>query len=269
MKVQIVICLASLLLACSKGKTNEYSPPDISQQVSFYENNGTLSDIPRCDRATFYTHAAAVGISANVSSLEYPAGHLNRDSSPCYPTDSATEASREMYVGWLQAIWTDKDGQSLDRLISYGNANNWIMGEGNKSINDISVLVPIILIMQEKLKTPLEVTTTVPDIDETLSGFQGHILASYLWLWFRVNGDMGPVGHEAINALYGSNNSDPMYSALQHRATDGNYSETYAQLNSATIFPPNTITHTTGSFNWGSCPDWLYYLLVNGIITGV
>ena len=257
----IRILLAVLMMvSCSKSRTDDQSPPTLAQIAEVYRLHGDLADVPRCDSTTFYTHAAAMGVP-NVPIYESPAGHLNRDKESCYPDDSASETSREMYLGDLHNIWTNRDLAALNRIIDYGTRYNWIAGLGPQNINDISYLIPIMSIMKAKLEMS-------DSLESALSGFEGHVLLSYLWLWVRVNGEIGPIGKEAISQLYQANPKEPMYSALWHRVSDGDFSETYSLLHDTKFFPTDMPTHETGSFGWGSCPDWLTYLMTMGIVNG-
>lgn len=263
--IRIALIIAFVLVACSKSKTDDDSPASNTQIAENYRIHGSLYDIPRCDNATFQLHAASVG-KQDVTPADfeaYPNGHLRRDKSPCYPNESDTSGSVEMYIGWLHWIWTNKNAdQALDRLIAYGENHGWDVGDGD-SVN-ISQLVPMIYLMKSKLKGA---SLTESNLGDTLSGFRGHILASYLWLWLRVEGKIGPAGKEAIHQLYEASSGDPMYIALWQRVNNGDFSDVYSIMDDRSIFPeqPN---HETAAFGWGSCPDWLYFLMVDGIIRG-
>lgn len=260
----------SLFLAnatsCSKSKTDDLPSLDNTQIAETYRAEGSLADIPRCDGATFLTHAKTVGVqNIDINVLENPPGRINRDVKPCFPNDSASEASREMVIGWLHWIWTEQNKDlALDRLIAFGEQNEWVMGQGPSDLVDMKPLAPMAYLMRQKLTGQ---SLGGVDIDSTLSGFKGHVLGSYLWLAMRVQGNMGPTGKEGVHQLYQANPADPMYTALWHRITDGNQTETYDILSNRNTFPNNP-THETGMFGWGSCPDWLYFLIVDGIVRG-
>lgn len=251
-----------LMLGCGKSKPDKGLP--IGDRLELYKT-ANLSDVPRCDSATFWTHAGAVGVKFDISTIEKTPGRIERHTEPCYPEGSQASSSREMYIGWLHYIWTTKDFAALKRLKEYGNSHGWVFGEGPHDLIDMSPLIPIVLLMENNM-TLIENTNLT--FDDTLSGFKGHVLASYLWLWGRVNGQIGPAGMSILRSLEDANPSDPMYQALLHRFTDGDFSKAKAILDNKNVFPDDRIPDTKASFGWGSCPDWLYFLITDGIIRG-
>jgi hypothetical protein len=51
----------------------------------------------------------------------------------CYPKNSASSISRDMFVGLMYAVWRTKQlGVALD-LYDFGESNNWVMGKGDPS----------------------------------------------------------------------------------------------------------------------------------------
>lgn len=261
--ILLIVATAALSFGCGKSKPEKNLP--ITDRLELYKT-ADLSTVPRCDSATFWTHAGAVGVKFDISTIEKVPGRIERHTNSCYPEGSRTSSSREMYIGWLHYIWTTKDFAALKRIKEYGNSNGWIFGEGPRDFVDMSPLIPIIYLMVNKMNLTEGNNLT---FDDTLSGFKGHVLASYLWLWGRVNGQIGPLGMSTLRSLEAANPDDPMYQALLHRFTDGDFSLAKTILDNKDIFPEDRAPETKASFGWGSCPDWLYYLITDGIIRGI
>ena len=269
----LCILLVLFIAGCSKGHADDTTGSSLADINLVYLAGGDASLAPACDFATFATHAAALGNHPEyVTALEASSGVLIRNpKTTCYPMDSAATISREGYIGWLHYIWSTKDAAALDRIKTYGDANSWIFGEGSPEMVDMTPLRPIIALMQSKMS--LMAVGTVSDITEqlqgTLSGFRGHVLASYLWLWGRVAGQMGVAGRAAITQIYDSNKNDPIYAALYARWVGVDFDSAEALLKDTTHFPTDVAPITLSSFGWGSCPDFLTFLISYAIITGV
>ena len=251
-----------LLISCGKSHTSTPATPD--DRVTLYSTSDE-KDVAHCDSATFWTHAAALGVHPEyVDMLEQTPGRIERYLTPCYPDQSASEASREMYIGWLHFIWSTRDSAALERIFLYGEAHGWIFGQGPKDLVDMSPLIPIMEVMRGRIS----LISLDDRLSASINSFRGHVLASYLWLWGRVTGEMGPLGLASLKTFVDNSPGDPMYQALYHRFTDGNYSSANNALSNTATFPEDRVPTSVGTFNWASCPDWEYYLMVNGIITG-
>ena len=258
----ILLLLIFLLLACGgTSKTSDVQTSD--SRAALYLMSKDVG-IPSCDFATFATIAASLGVSPEaISGLIKVPGRIERYYSPCYPGLSSSEASREMYIGWLHLIWKNRDSTTLSQLIEYGNRNNWVFGEGDQSLTNMSPLVPII----ERMQDSFQISDLSTQIDSVLSGFRGHVVADYIWLVGRVTGKIGPLELVTLKALVEASPGDPFYQALLHRFTDGDQTAALTALSNTQIFPIDKIP-VTESFGWGSCPDWLYYLIARGVIEG-
>lgn len=259
--------LAYFLSSCGKSHPKEDEP--ITSKLELYRT-ADMSMVTPCDSGTFWTHAAAVGVHKElVAVLEQTPGRIERFKEPCYPNESKSEASREMYIGWLHFIWSSRDSPALKRLIAYGDSHGWIFGEGPSDLVDMTPLRVIIYLMDRKMNLTLAADASDEDLNKTLAGFKGHVLASYLWLWGRVNNQIGPLGMSTIRSLVDASPGNPMYQALLHRFTDGDQTVASGILNNEENFPSNEIPKGMANFGWGSCPDWLMYLIVDGIIRGI
>jgi hypothetical protein len=261
------IVLTIMLGGCGRKDSQETTNPldAVAAKASFYEAHITDEIyLQRCDKLTFKASLSAV-FRQDIASLEAAPGEWHRDTTACYPVDSASEVSTEGILGVLHHIWTYRDLAMLNRLIAYGEAHNWVMGVGDTQNTVVLGLVPTIYDMRDRLSGSQSLTGP---IDQVLQGYKGHILASWLWLRGRMVGALTDLELAAAKSLAGSASADPMYSAIVHRFTDGDQSQAIATLLDDKLFPADSIPTKTGLFGWGSCPTIVYYELVKGIMQG-
>lgn len=258
---------------CSRGHKNTTNNTSLAAKYQLYQDEGDPKITPACDFATFAMHAAALGVHIeNPALLEATSGVLIRNPQlSCYPGTSGATISREGYIGWLHYIWTVKDLAALKRIITHGESNGWIFGEGDVDMINMTPLKPIIYIMLAKMESPKltdNVEALQAEFTDTLMGFKGHVMASYLWLWTRVNREIGPVGLEMIIQLHGVNADDPMYAALYARWVDGNFESVNHMLGTSLGFPDSSVPTGVGGYLWGSAPDFLTFMISYAILGG-
>ena len=218
----------------------------------------------RCDTLTFKALLSAY-VPQDLSAFEHE-GKWERSPSPCYPNDSASSISRDSIMSVMHHTWSVKDAEMADRLVNYGKLHNWTMGEGPVSITSALILAPDILPLRKRLT--LSDAISVSNINEILTGFNGHLLASYLWYVSRITGSLNAVEMEALHRLVAASPDDPMYVALMQRHTSGDYSAVLNILLTYPGFDMAIIKNTDGVFGWGSAPASVYYLTVLSIIEG-
>jgi hypothetical protein len=121
-------------------------------------------------------------------------------------------------------------------------------------------------ILHLKDSDTLQLSWVSEKLDDILSGFNGHLLASYLWYVGRTRGSLSPVEVSALHRLIDASPTDPMYIALHQRFTDGNQDKALRLLLDAPEF--NDRLDMDGVFGWGSAPAKVYYIIVFSIIGG-
>jgi hypothetical protein len=274
---RLLIYISLLLVSCGTQKI-EKSPTvadsldkQLKSKTELYLSLITSDELlfpERCDKLTFKSLLSAAGPFQDMSAFEV-AGKYSRDVVPCYPNDSKSSISRDGILAVLQDIWTHGDLVRLNRMIAYGEAHNWVVGEGPLDYTNMALLLPIIYRMQDRLsgKTNLELASSAA-LDSVLSGFQGHLLANYLWLKARMEGSLNALEVSLLKSLVSANPRDPMYQALYHRFTDGDMSETYKILLDSPEFPDDHLPLETGVFGWGSEPALVAYLVALAIAEG-
>lgn len=254
--------IAILLLLGCRSPVETKDPLDrlVQRKISFIKralDMGAGLYPHRCDRLTFNGLFSGYGKPQDMGGFYYD-GLLHRDVSPCYPGFSRSEISLDGILGLLHHIQTWDDRKSLDRILDIGEKNNWIMGDGPIEYTNIWALVPIIYEMAGE--------SLVTDIKDVLKGYRGHVGAMYIHLRGRVYGSISEAEFRALQALKVASPLNPLYSALFHRYSDGDQSETIELLDKIFTdkFPEGSAT--TG---WGSCPDSVLYIIVVGILQGI
>ena len=222
--------------------------------------------LKRCDKLAFKPYLTVAGITQDLSPFEQN-GKWNRDVSPCYPDSSSGSISFDGMIAVFHHILTTKDTAMLNRFIDYAEKHDWVVGEGEYA-NQL-VLAPIAYQLKKVIsgQTLTDIEIQMSTMTDVLTGFRGHLLASYLYLQGRMKGNLNDIELHAMQRLWEANMQDPMYVSLWHRYYDGNQNEAALLLLNRPEFP-DTIPMTDGSFGWGSSPTSVYFLLSLAIIEG-
>jgi len=218
----------------------------------------------RCDTLTF---KALLSVYSRVDLSSYETnGRWDRSDTPCYPESSRSSISYDGILSVLHYIVSTGDEPMLDRLIAYGEKTGWILGEGPDEYTHLGHIAPTVY----NLKYTFFLTDYVTDLDlkELLSGFRGHLLASFIWLSLRTDGKVNQLELEALEQLVNASEVNPFYQALYHRVTDGDQREALDTLLNAAEFEEGGIYDRESVFGWGSAPASAYYLYVLSIIEG-
>ena len=258
--------------SCGSKSEKKTKPSPISQAASdkgeFYCSKLTDAVFKeRCDKITFKAMVAA-NCPQDLSGFEKD-GRWERDEVQCYPDNSKSSISRDGMISVLHYVWTTKDAKLLQRLINYGEAHDWIMGDGPRDLTDATILTPMIYFIQGKLKNDsTALLDYLPTTEDIAQSFKGHVIANYIWLQARVRGNINAVEAAILNKLWEASMEDPMYTALMHRFVDGNQADTFSLLLNRPEFPNDSLPTETGVFDWGSAPASVYYLISLAIAEG-
>lgn len=270
--MRILLFFMVFLFSCGANKAKNSIPSPLSDNANkkgeYYCSQLTDAVFKeRCDKVTFKALVAA-SCPQDLSGHEKD-GRWERDVASCFPDGSKSSISRDGLLSVLHYIWTNQDKAMINRLVKYGEKHDWIMGEGPKEYTDAIVLVPMILFIKDKLNnTTLSLIDYLPTTEDIAHSFNGHLMASYVWLQARIRGSINDVEIAMINKLWTASMQDPMYTALMHRFIDGNQTETYVLLLNRPEFPVSSFPMNTGVFDWGSAPSSVYYLISLAIAEG-
>ena len=266
MKFKYLLALC-LLFACSKKndpQDQNYDLAALQKQRDGLVASFSETEIARCDRLTFVAMMDAFGKPMDLHRYEYPRGVWHRDVNPCYPTDSKSECSQDGYISVLHSLLSHKDLASIKAIKSSLQSTNWICGAGDINLTLMPQLGPILddmisaLDPTKKARAQKLGKIVIPPIEINLSGFRGHVLDNYAWLWGRIHGRMTIAGLVALKLTADQNEGAPYPLALFHRFSDQDYNLAVQEL----------LDMKDCSAWWGSCNNAVYWTMVLAVIEG-
>jgi hypothetical protein len=270
-KILLLLCLTG----CALFKPQEVKPiePSLNERFTTKHENYLAWSITRnssgntwikdtkCDGLLFTALWAVAGGTADIELGEGEAGRWYRSPEhDCYPTQSGSSISRDMFVGLLIWVWDNKRLDILERLIAYGKANKnkwgiWMMGDGPESRVGIRPnLQATIFMMTHAMGGEDNKLRHVPQAWSTdLKGYPVHLQALHMYLRAKVRGKMTLVD---LNILIGYLNKHPnnaMLSALVHKYTDGDFTHAIKILMNTQLFPDDRLPSSKDR-----CTDYLW-----------
>ena len=228
----------------------------------------------RCDSTTFTAMLMAFSsVDVNIGLAETEPGKWSRHVEPCYPDESQSETSLDVYLMVLHWLLSMPDRQSalnfLARIIERGTSTGWIMGQGPVEFTNILALVPLIERIEDLLKGNATVELTVDessDLIPILTGHKGHIAAFYSLLHGRITGHITTGELLLLEQMAGDSPSNPIFQAIYHRFKDGDQS---IMANIIINDFADEINDDVGCYGWGSSPCSLFAIVPVGIAEGI
>lgn len=206
--------------------------------------------IARCDRVTFAALASAFGAHGDIAKFETEPGLWERDAQTCFKDGqdlgSKSECSLDGYLSVLHAALSMQDMSVPRRMFERLEARGWTCGEGPEAVTSIK---PLKSTIERMIGARLG-----EDADATVTGFRGHLLASYILLQKRLRGSYTLAEKAALKVLYADVPTSPLYAAL---ADD----EAGAVRNLLSFPAPY-------SRFWGSAPDDVVFIVSTKILEG-
>lgn len=271
MKYILVTILCIFVTFCGKNKSHitdgSYDELLMRKRIYMEEVARLKHDLyrHRCDKLTFRSLASAFGNRELIEEHEYDApGKYHRDITPCYPEASRSEISLDGYLSLAHHIVTYKDSSLLQRVISHGEANNFVMGDGPIEYTNILVLAPFLYSLENKLNLISDDTKMgLADVNVLLKGYKGHIAAMLILLSGRINGYLNDFEIAMMEQLRDANPNNPLYQAIYHRFVDGDQSAAIRILleDFSEEFPIGD-----AKYGWGSAPNSVIFIVVVGIL---
>lgn len=287
------ILLCALLSACGVGPfkkrhedTPTTNPTDIlvakqktylALQTAIGDQYGYVHD--KCDSVGFTSlcKSASGCAKADIFASEDNGRWYRSPSHDCFPGESATTISKDMFVMLFQYIWelgkTDKDRArgALERLEAYGKAHNWVMGDPSVTPDEISrvVLTPTLISLVYDMMDKLKLTQPTLGIFDDVGinkGFQAHLDILRIYLSGQVYGAINDIDMRVLKGQVEREPGNALFQAALHRFTDGDQSAAIALLLDETHFPssklPGSTEHCTeylferdsGGGDWAPCP---------------
>lgn len=151
--LNLVVLFCAILAAC--GVLEKHSETDVSPTsestalearrgawLSLYDQTKNQEtgwpSATDCDGTLWAGLAAAAGAGVSLELAEHAPGVIHRrPTTPCYPNDldgdgqpdSRSTVSRDMFTGYLWGMWARRDTDAVRRLVDYGEAHDFVMGE--------------------------------------------------------------------------------------------------------------------------------------------
>lgn len=246
-----------------KDSVNDFGP--LKEKYKTYEalaaekfaaKDGFISD--GCDSLLFTGLYYATGADVKIEKAKDPEGKWHRrDLSlpPCYPTESSSEISRDMYIGLLWGIWANRRADLLKDIIHYGDDHDWKMGEGDPSRTVMSpALVSTIYQMAKALGIKGLGGTLIPlPVDSNLKGFQAHLQALHIALRADMAEEISKTHLKVLEKTVENSPNNALFQAIFHRFSDGNQEKTIELLLSEDHFPNHRLPTSKEH-----CEFWLW-----------
>jgi len=200
-------------------------------QVSNVQDNYGFIESDHCDSVLF-TGLLSIATGTSILSARNSDGQwFRRPTMDCYPNNSRSTISRDMFIGIFWNLWRNKDLSSLNSIWEYGERTNWKMGEGVSSrvfltpnmISTLGILIHSLGGEDHLLrKTPLSMG------DNT--GFAAHLDVLLLTLRAEALGYLEKPS--IISTHYNRNCKNALFAYTYNKYISGNhYSTTIALLN--------------------------------------
>lgn len=181
----------------------------------------------------------------------------------CYCAGSASTISRDMLVGVLWWIWTNKRLDVAEELFSYGRSNSWIMGQGDVSrIYFTPALQATLAEIIFRLGGPNHrAYRGMPQIHASNVGFAAHLDVLVILLRGEMLGRIPAASFNILASHFNRNPRNPLFCYAFHRFYDGDHDDTTAALMDEAIFPNNRLpTNADRAEPWinqrDPGPDW-------------
>jgi len=269
-----------LLCSCGAQPTSGTTAPilGMADRVKLYSKAGEEIFVHRCDNLTFKSlWAAYVTGAPGMMPIEqhFYDESWHRDIIPCYdssgfivvsdekhPNDSRSEISYDGLLALVHYLNRVHDSRTLNELFEYGKDNNWVFGEGLKSLTWVPQLAPLVN------STLLTGSTSKETSICPFTGFRARLEIVRMLLEIDTSGSLDFLDKQLLSNLAECNPGAPLVLALATKQLDREYTNLYTMLQDESVFPSDRIPLKTGSFGWGSCPDSLTYLMSVAILEG-
>jgi len=243
-----LIPLILLLTACGHfNRTEPASPLEDSDQVAEVLDGylPLLADKyggpvpPKCDSALFTALFVIAGGEADTTVFEDPQvpGLVYRSiEQDCFDNgESASQCSRDMYLGWTFERYLAGDVKALERVLKRATDEKLIMCRGDLSR---TVMSPELLYTIHRAYRALGGTEGLPDplpappaaLDLTTLAFTDHLEAVHTWFKSVVEGGASPAALETFTDLARGHPQNALFVGLLRRYGDGDQARTHGLI---------------------------------------
>jgi len=214
-------------------------------------------DYTHCDSLLFSGLYAVGGATVNMDAARDAEGRWHRRSlnqPPCYPEGSKSTISRDMFLGLLWYIWEYQRLDLAEALFAYGEAHDWVMGEGDISRIYFTpglqaTLAEIIFRLGGEDHYAYR---AIPQSWAKNTGFAAHLDALHILLRGELTGSIEEKALEVLQYNYTRAPENALFSYAWHRYSDGDQSETYSRLLNEAWWPADRLPTSADR-----CEGWI------------
>jgi len=196
-----------------------------------------------CDSLLFSSLIGAGGLPVAVETARDSNGAWFRrplSYEPCFPNNSASTISKDMFLGLFFYIWHNKRRELAEQIYSYGQDNNWKMGEGDFTRVVLSpglqaTLAEIIARLGGK---DHKATRAIPILfTDRNRGFAAHLDVLHILLRGEMLGSVGQESLRIVNSHLSRNAQNGFFAYVSHKFSDGDQSQAVNVLLDPGLFP--------------------------------
>jgi len=264
-----ILILIMMLSGCSyfqrdnKAKEVEASEAVASKKAFyceqgklFYEKNGFMDE--RCDSLLYTALWSASCGPLDLSAWEDPEkpGKWHRNPQrDCFlngqPNGSASTISRDMLLGLFHSLYKTKDLANVAEIVTYGEANQWVMGEAKDEVTLASrcLLTPGLISLLYDLKTSLSrsLINGEPNSDDAWpinTGFRSHLDMLNIHLAGLLRGGLTNSELALVEAQANRQPHNAFFVALSAKYGKRPASDAYAALLDESIYPSTRLPNS-------------------------
>jgi len=246
-----LLAIIFLVTACGKTKPKEPHLTDIERlkaKAEFYVAHAQLDSygwIEGCDGLLFNSlyslgggHADPLLARGSIPGIWYRSADHG-----CYPGNSASSISRDMFAGLYLWIYHHKRLDLIEDIIDYGeqHANDiggWVMGEGDKYATNIRIEgQAMAYLMRYKFGGADHGKRKFPISRFQVKGYEDHLQMLSILLRSLIAGGITDLDLAAAKDSSQRVPRNALYSAIYHRYSDGDQTEAIKILLDESLFP--------------------------------
>ena len=251
------LILALLLaLSCSNPGTKDPSPDLLNllkERTELYKDLGPTGFISTeyCDSLLFSAlNAVARNERIDIEDAQGEPGQwFRRPSKDCFPENSKSTISRDMLLGVILYAVHFSEPDILDDLWEYGEANNWVMGEG---VIDRTLFSPTMIALLAEARYKLSgvdvAARFLAQTYDTTPGYRSHLSILKMVIKAKLDG-LSTWDKRNLRILKEKNPTNPLIQAMYARHIGGDY--TAALVHLLKDFPADRLPTTN---DW--CSEW-------------
>jgi len=196
---------------------------------------------PKCDSLLYSSLARVAGLTQvePLKAEKSPGQYHRHPSFSCYPAESKSSVSKDMFVGLYHYLLATKNKDALVRIKDYGAANKWVMGEAvdTETLVSRAVLSPKLI---AQLYRMLGLTSLTEDSEDAIFvklGYEGHLHVLGIYLDGIINAGMSDFDLKILRGYTDALPKNSLYCAIYHKFFDGVYDSCLGTLLSPDVFP--------------------------------